>query len=131
MTSQLFFHVLIVVGLLFSQSTNQSKQTTSTYDEVLAGMRTFKNAAGELEADFHVGQSLHFGIVRPGKPDLSIYFYSASFEGDYFAVVNISDECVVVRPGQSATLAKRVDLAFVSIRDGKVYRTIKELRKTK
>jgi len=28
---------------------------------VLAGMRTFKNAAGELEADFHVGQSLRNG----------------------------------------------------------------------
>ncbi|HEX9657630.1 MAG TPA: hypothetical protein VGB89_12050 [Bacteroidota bacterium] len=63
MTSQLFFHVLIVVGLLFSPSTNQSKQTTSTYDEVLAGMRTFKNAAGDLEADFHAGQYLRNGKI--------------------------------------------------------------------
>lgn len=131
MASQLFCQILILVGLLFSQSTNHSKQDRSTYDEVLAGMRTFTNVGGDIECDYRVGQSLHFGIVAPGKADASIYFYSASFEEDYFAVVNISDACIVVRPGQKATAAKRADLAFVSIRDGRVYRTIEDLRKSK
>jgi hypothetical protein len=131
MTLQLFTQAMILVSFLFSPSTNESIQDSSTYDKVIAGMRTFKNPSGDLESEYRVGQSLRFGIVAPGKPDASVYFYSTSFEGDYFAVVNISDGCVVVRPGQKATLAKRTDLAFVSIRDGMVFRTIEELRKAK
>ena len=128
MIIQILTPLLIVLGLFAFPSATELTQDRTTYDEVLAGMRSFQNEVGDLEFDYQVGSSLHFGIVSPGQPNRSIYFYAASFEGDYFAVVNISDECVVVRPGQSAALAKRVDLAFVSTRNGKVYRTLEELR---
>ncbi len=101
-------------------------QGQTTYDLVLAGMRCSRNSRGDLECEYRVGRSLHFTVVAPGKPDGSIYFYSASIQGDYFAVVSISNGCVVVRPGQTAGKGRQTDLAFVSTRDGKVYRTARD-----
>ena len=118
--------LLIITAFLVYPSSNGAIQDRTTYDDVASGMRHFQNKLGDLEYEYRVGRSLHFGIVRPGKPDRSIYFYAASFEGDYFAVVNISADCVVVRPGQTASAAKRADLAFVSTRNGKVYRTLED-----
>ncbi|OFV94622.1 MAG: hypothetical protein A3H28_00485 [Acidobacteria bacterium RIFCSPLOWO2_02_FULL_61_28] len=115
--------LLVVLALIVGSSSSEATQSRTTYDDVAAGMRCFQNRQGDLECDYRVGRSLHFGIVAPGKPDASIYFYAASFEGDYFAVVGISHGCVIVRPGQRSTQARRLDLAFVSPRNGKVYRT--------
>ncbi len=116
------FSLFMVVLLLVSPSALVG-QVRTTYDDVVAGMRCSQNSRGDLECDYRVGRSLHFTIVAPGKPDASIYFYSASVQGDYFAVVSISNGCVVVRPGQSASQKRQLDLAFVSTRNGKVYRT--------
>ena len=117
--------LLVMVALLAAPPSHITVQARTTYDDVVAGMRCSQNRNGDLECDYRVGRSLHFAIVAPGKPDGSIYFYSASFEGDYFAVVSISPGhgCVVVRPGKSANQGRQLDLAFVSPRSGKVYRT--------
>jgi len=114
---------LVMVALLAAPPSYDTAQGRSTYDDVVAAMRCSQNRNGDLECEYRVGRSLHFAIVAPGKPDGSIYFYSASFEGDYFAVVSLSHGCVVVRPGKSASQARQVDLAFVSSSNGKVYRT--------
>lgn len=116
----------LLIGALFAAALwSTPTQSRTTYEDVVTGMRCYQNQMDDLECDYRVGRSLHFGIVAPGKPDGSIYFYSASFEGDYFAVVSISPGhgCVVVRPGKSATQERQLDLAFVSPRSGKVYRT--------
>jgi hypothetical protein len=114
---------VIIVALLAALPSNDAAQGRTTYDDVVTGMRCSENQSGDLECDYRVGQSLHFAIVAPGKPDGSIYFYSASFEGDYFAAVGISHGCVVVRPGKSASEGRQLDLAFVSPRSGRVYRS--------
>lgn len=128
MIPQLLTHFLVITNLFLFPSSNRFLQDHSTYNEVIAGMKSQKNQLGDLEYNYRVGRSLHFAIVGPGKSNSSIYFYAASFEGDYFAVVNISDKCVIVRPGQSAPSSKRVDIAFVSTQSGKVYRTLEECR---
>lgn len=123
-----FAPVLLAVGILLipapvSGQVGDQEEIT-TYDEVLSGMRCFENAVGDSECDYQVGDSLHFGVAGVGTPDGSIYFYSASFEGDYFAVVGIEHGCIVVRPGLSADLDRRIDLAFVSPRTGNVHRSV-------
>lgn len=95
----------------------------STYDNVMAGMKCSQSQAGGMECDYRLGQSLHFAIAGIGTSDGSIYFYESSFEGDYFAVVGVSGGCIVVRPGLAVSPDRRLDLAFVSPRNGKVYRT--------
>lgn len=116
----------LVFFVLVWHSPSKRAQEKATYDEVVTGRRCFKNQSGDLECDYRVGRSLHFGIVGVGKPDGSLYFYSASFEGDYFAVVGLSHGCVVVRPGKALTPERVADLTFVSPRNGKVYQTWEE-----
>lgn len=128
MIGQCLTSLLLIAAFSLFPSSSEDTQDRPTYDQVLAGMHCFQNKLGDLECDYRVGRSLHFGIVAPGKPNTSIYFYAASFDGDYFAVVNMSDACVVVRPGQSAGSTRRADFAFVSTRNGKIYRTLEECR---
>ena len=92
----------------------------STYDAVVAGMHCEQTSVGSLECDYHVGRSLHFGVVGVGDPDAAITFYSVSFDGDYYASVGVSHGCVIVKPGKTSDLA--AGFAFVSPRNGKVYR---------
>ena len=122
-------HGWLIVALLAWPSSHQVIQNKTTYDDVVAGMRCSENQLGDLACDYRVGRSLHFEIVGVGEPDGSIYFYAASFEGDYFAVVGLSHGCVIVRPGQSAARTRQAaDLAFVSPRNGKVYRKWEDCR---
>jgi len=113
--------IIFTFLILPSMSSSQGK---TTYDLVVEGMKCHQTSSGDMECNYHVGKSLHFGIVAPGKPDGSIYFYSSSFEGDYFAVYGLLHKCVIVRPGEKNS--NFLDLAFVSSQNGKVYRTWQE-----
>ena len=122
---------LIIVAVVLALSSGGATQGGNTYDQVVSGTKCFKNGVGDLECDYRVGQSLHFGVAGVGKPDASIYFYSASFEGDFFAVFGLSHGCVIVRPGRGASEVRQLDLAFVSPRNGQVYRTFELCGKAK
>jgi hypothetical protein len=81
-----------------------------------------------MECDYVVGHSLHFVIAGIGEEDATISFMSSSFEGDYYGGVT-SHGCVIVHKGglnSPSDVVERLnrfaDLAFVSPRDGKVYR---------
>ena len=112
--------VLVVMALIGSTPAGFS-QSVTTYEDVKAGMKCTQNSGGDMECNYHVGHSLHFGVVGIGKADASIYFYSASSEGDYFAVMGLSHGCVIVRPGKASGQGRSLDMAFVSPRNGKVY----------
>ena len=86
-------------------------------------MNCRQNQQSDRECNYRVGRSLHFGIAGVGRKDASIYFYEASKTGDYFALFGLSDGCVVVKPGLALPVLQRVDLTFVSPKNGRVYRT--------
>ena len=73
-----------------------------------------------------MGESLHFAIVGPGLLDGSVYVYRANSEQGHFVVLGKDARCVVVRPGFERKDA--TDIAFVSTRSGKVYRSVAECR---
>lgn len=110
-------------GLAIAQ---QSRTPSTTYDAVVSGMTCKQNTSADMECDYRVGRSLHFGIAGVGQKDASIYFYSSSFEGDYFAVFGLSHGCVVVRQGRSLNPTGLGDSAFVSPQNGRAYRTWEE-----
>jgi hypothetical protein len=114
--------MLAILMALIGCSAASASETVTTHADVTTGMKCAPNSRGDMECDYRVGRSLHFGVVGVGKPDASIYFYSASFEGDYFAVVGLSHGCVIVRPGKALGQARTTDLAFVSPQNGMVYR---------
>jgi hypothetical protein len=77
----------VVLTVFLAAASTAVGQGRTTRDAVVAGMKCVPNSRGDMECDYRVGRSLHFSVVRVGTPDASIYFYAASFEGDYFAVV--------------------------------------------
>ena len=102
----------------------RTQQPRQTYDIVVSGMKCQQNSLGDMECNYRVGRSLHFGIVGVGQKDpQAIYFYEASMKGDYFAVLGLTHGCVVVRPGLALPEWQRLSLAFVSPKNGRVYRT--------
>ena len=114
--------IVLLVLLAFCQAAS-AQQARLTYDVVVSGMKCQQNSLGDMECNYHVGRSLHFGIAGVGLKDPSIYFYEASMKGDYFALFAPSHGCVVVKPGLALPENQRLDLAFVSPKNGRVYRT--------
>jgi hypothetical protein len=122
---------VLVITALVGAAAAGSPQSATTYDAVRAGMKCRQSEfdARVTGCEYHVGRSLHFEVVAIGEPDSSIYFYSASFEGDYFAVLGLSHGCIVVRPGKAFGPERSLDMAFVSPSNGKVYLTWQECQR--
>ena len=113
---------LVVVALLVVAVADYRAEPVGqeTYDLVRSGMSCKQNSMDSLECDYRVGRSLHFNIAGIGERDAGITFYGADFDGDFYASVGVLHGCVIVKPGRLKP--NMIDFAFVSPRDGKVYR---------
>ena len=85
----------------------------TTYDIVRAGKTCNEK---ETFCEYRVGKSLYFGILGIGSDDTAINFYNSDVSGDYYGSYGIFHDCVIVKR------AAHLDYAFVSPRNGKVYR---------
>jgi hypothetical protein len=104
----------------------------TTYAAVVAGKRCTENSRQQLHCDYRVGKSLHFSITAVGQPDAGISFLRADAEGDYSVRFGVQHGCVIVQRGAQlvtdSTARIEDDYAFVSPKNGKVYRTWEECR---
>jgi hypothetical protein len=110
-------HLMLLIGVMAASP----QPTNSTYDAVVAGMSCKQQSSGQLDCDFRVGKSLRFTIAGVGLDDAAITFFKVDFDGDYFATVGVQHGCVVIKPAKP-TRGSGLHYAFVSPRDGKVYR---------
>jgi hypothetical protein len=94
----------------------------STYDVAVAGMSCKQQTSGQLDCNYAVGRSLRFAIAGVGEGDAAITFYKVDFDGDYYASVGTLHGCVIVKPAQPDPRQGPPSFAFVSPKDGKVYR---------
>lgn len=92
-----------------------------TYDAVVRGMVCTQQPNGQLDCEYKVGRSLRFAIAGVGQDDAAITFFKVDFDGDYYASVGVLHGCVVVKPSHP-TVEEGIQLAFVSPRNGKVYK---------
>lgn len=69
--------IVLLVLLVFCKVAS-AQRPLGTYETVVSGMNCHQNQQGDLECNYRVGRSLHFGIVGVGQKDPSIYFYEAS-----------------------------------------------------
>ena len=109
--------VMLVVAMPTHRG-NTAEETT--YEAVVSGMTCKQNRSGSLECAYHVGRSLYFTIAGIGERDAGITFMSSNFDGDFYASIGVLHGCVIVKPGKLKP--NMIDFAFVSPRDGKVYR---------
>ena len=119
--------VVAAVALLPITGVGKSPVPASTFEAVHAGRSCARSTAepGTMECRYRVGASLEFTIAGVGLPDAGIAFDRSNKSGDYFAGFGLQHQCVIVWPGAAITgsaPARATDVAFVSPRDGKVYK---------
>lgn len=100
----------------------------NTSDAVMSGKRCY-SASGGLQAitcEYRVGQDLYFTIDGVGEAEAGITFMRSNFDGDFYATVGALHGCVIVKRGLKHIAEPFLDYAFVSPKNGKVYRNWKE-----
>jgi hypothetical protein len=115
--------------LLVATEPISAQSPTRVYDAVVRGMECKQQQTGMLECNYRVGKSLHFAIAGVGGPEAGVTFFKVDWDGDYYATFGVQHGCVVVKEGQQSLNrlpkdgAALPEMAFVSPRTGKVYRT--------
>jgi hypothetical protein len=86
-----------------------------------------------VECSYSVGRDLAFSIAPVGQPDVAVKFIRSNDQGDYYAGFGVLAGCVVVRHGQRGLreAGSPYAYAFVSPRNGRVYRDWHDCRKAK
>jgi len=115
--------ILLLIGFGSPEATPASEDTQpgNVYEAVLAGKKCQEGTSQNLSCRYKVGQSLDFEIGPFGDPYNTITFYRSDYNGGYYAKFGMLHGCVVITPGVNE---KRwlSDFAFVSPKNGKVYR---------
>ena len=78
----------------------------------------------QISCTYEIGKDLLIWIAGIGSPDTSVTFAKSNFEGDYYATFGMLHHCVVVK-SQGNLLQ---DFAFISPKNGKVYKDWKTCR---
>jgi len=101
----------------------------STYDIVLSGKACKEYPNQEISCDFKVGNDLHFILEGIGSEWTGITFMKSDYEGDFYATYGLGHGCVVVKRGKKnwknagcGGPGSAFDYAFISSKNGKVYR---------
>lgn len=110
---------VLITACLFA--TSASAQTT--YERTLQSKScTEQKQNQQLDCDYKVGTDFWLSIAGVGSPEAGITFMKSEFKGQYYGTVAVSHGCVVVKPGSANKVNLPHDMAFISPRNGKVYR---------
>ena len=114
------------LGLLLLVSCSlwgHSALAQSAFDATVRGASCKQGPTGALNCNYKVGGDLEFSITDAGAADVGISFLRSNIKGDYYARFGPMHGCVIVAQGEATTSSAPVDFAFVSPKNGKVYRT--------
>lgn len=117
---------IAVLALLLSSSGVMADQT---YDDVIKGKSCKESGSQRLDCTYRVGRDLYIAIAGIGMPDTGINFYASSLKGDYYASVGVLHGCIIVTPGKSSGSSEDEGYAFISPKNGKVYKNWRSCRK--
>lgn len=100
------------------------------YDAVRRGADCNLQPDGSLACRYRAGRDLEFELRRVGEPGVELRLIRSSEAGDYRADREMMSRCVFVRHGERGHAAggAEFDYAFVSGRNGFVYRSLRECR---
>lgn len=92
-----------------------------TYDSALQGKECKDDSMQQLTCEYRLGSGLHISIIALGSPYAAVYFRRADFEADYYVVLGLLHGCLIIK--RKANIS---DLAFISPKNGKIYRGWRE-----
>jgi len=103
------------------------------YEATRRGARCDLEADGSLGCRYLVGRDLEFELRRVGERGVALRLLRSGDAGDYRADAQMMSDCVFVRYGARGRAAGGADFvyAFVSGRNGHVYRQLHECREGK
>jgi hypothetical protein len=114
--------ILVLSGSTHAAATGSTSQ--SAYDATVSGKSCAEQTNQQTDCEYRVGRNLYFTITGVGQSYVGVTFLKVDFDGDYFASLGLLHGCVIVKPGRA--LPKVLDMAFVSPKNGNVYKTWQE-----
>lgn len=121
------------IALITSLLCANSASADLTYEIVVTGKSCTETSTQSIDCQYKVGKDLEFLISGIGQPDTGVTFMKSSFEGDFYASFGIQHNCVIVKRGLKGVTSQELsgpgsafDFAFVSLRNGRVYRRWEE-----
>ena len=111
---------LASIALLFLMSIS-AEICADTYDALLAGKKCQQMFNQLLSCSYKIGDSLFIEIPGIGVPDAAITFLKSDADGGYYGKYGLLHGCAIV-----SSTKDLADVAFISPRNGKVYRTWQE-----
>jgi hypothetical protein len=117
-----FMHALILSALLVTSLFSGLSFGQTTFDLVVKGKSCNEQRTQQLDCDYKIGTQFWLSIASVGSSDAGVTFMKSDFNGKYYGTFGISHGCVIVKTGAANTTSSPFDLAFVSPRNGKVYK---------
>ncbi|MCI2284259.1 hypothetical protein L3081_13780 [Colwellia sp. MSW7] len=105
-------------ALIISLSFFSQFSLVGTYEVILEGKKCQEDDYQQLNCSYKVGKDLHIEIAGIGQEDTGIAFLKSNFNGDYYGKFGLLHGCVIVNNGNSFS-----DFAFISPKNGKVYKS--------
>ena len=117
MKALLIFSCLIVLGVSPTWAANDM------YVKTLEGKSCKEDTSQEIFCTYKIGKDLEITIGGIGTSTTGVTFNKSNIDGDYWASFGMLHLCVIVKPGRlSDDFALYDDIAFISPKNGKVYR---------
>lgn len=110
----------ILVLLAWLYAAPAAAQTT--FDALLKGKVCKESSNQQIDCDYKIGRDFHLSIAGVGLADAAITFMKSDFKGAFYGTVGVAHGCAIVKPGAANPNRNPADFAFVSPRNGKVYR---------
>lgn len=102
------------------------------FELTVRGATCKQDVGGTVSCRYVVGEDLEFSIAAVGTTNAGISFLRSSIRGDYFARYGIQHGCVIVEHGErSVAKSLAASWAFISPKNGRVYRTWQECQESK
>lgn len=118
---------LVVFISLLWLTISSANAETSVYELTLEGKQCKETSNQSLGCEYRIGKTLHIGIDGIGQRETVITFMKSDIEGDFYASLGLLHGCIVVKRKFSDHVGPLLfNLAFISPRTGKVYRTWQE-----
>ncbi len=112
------FPIIVIASLLSATALAQT-----TYERALQSKLCVEQEWNQqVDCDYKIGTDFWLTIAGVGSSVAGISFMRSKFKGQYYGTVAVSHGCVVVKPGSENKVNLPHDLAFISPRNGKVYR---------
>jgi len=94
----------------------------STFELIVKGKSCAEQKSQQVDCDYRIGTEFWLSIAGVGNGDAGVTFMKTDFRGKYYGTYGLAHGCVVVKTGTGNKTTNPFDFAFISPRNGKVYR---------